>query len=70
MTINLELIEEFLHDRLRYKSYIKPIAYKIYADGKLLWIGLDKFGESIKTEVYLEWFKQRRSKKIKTIIEN
>jgi hypothetical protein len=68
MTINLELLEEFLHKRLRYKEHIKPIAYKIYNNGLFIWIGLDNFGEVIKAEIYSEWLKKKRNEKIEKII--
>jgi len=65
--ITLELLTEFTHEDLRYKSDIKVISYKINVN----WIELqfqDVMGEVVKLERYYNWIQSRREEKINQIL--
>ena len=65
--ITLELLTEFTHEYLRYKSHIKVVSYKINVN----WIELrfqDVIGEVVKLERYYNWLQSRREEKINQIL--
>ena len=64
--ITLELLTEFTHEDLRYKSDIKVVSYKISVN----WIDLQfqMMGEVVKLERYYNWLQSRREEKINQII--
>jgi hypothetical protein len=64
--ITLELLTEFTHEDLRYKSDIKVVSYKINVN----WIDLQfqMMGEVVKLERYYNWLQSRREEKINQII--
>jgi DNA-directed RNA polymerase delta subunit len=65
--INLELLTEFTHEELRYKSDIKVVSYKINVN----WIELqfqDVMGEVVKLEKYYNWLQSVREEKINQIL--
>jgi hypothetical protein len=65
--INLELLSEFTHEELRYKSDIKVISYKINVN----WIELqfqNVMGEVVKLEKYYNWLQSVREEKINQIL--
>lgn len=65
--ITLELLTEFTHEDLRYKSGIKVVSYKINVN----WIELqfqDVIGEVVKLERYYDWLQSRREEKINQIL--
>ena len=66
--ITLELLNDFIHEDLRYKSDIKVISYEINVN----WIELqfkDVMGEVVKLERYYDWIYERRLNKLNKIIE-
>ena len=65
--ITLELLNDFIHEDLRYKSDIKVVYYKINVN----WIELqfqDVMGEVVKLERYYNWLSEKRDEKINQII--
>ena len=65
--ISLELLNDFIHEDLRYKSDIKVVYYKINVN----WIELqfqDVMGEVVKLERYYNWLSEKRDEKINQII--
>ena len=65
--ITLELLNDFIHEDLRYKSDIKVVYYKINVN----WIELqfqDVMEEVVKLERYYNWLSEKRDKKINQII--
>ena len=71
--ITLELLNNFIHEDLRYKSDIKVLSYKINVN----WIELqfdrinahdDVMGEVVKLERYYNWLGEKREEKINQII--
>jgi hypothetical protein len=65
--ITLELLTEFTHEDLRYKSDIKVVSYKINVN----WIELqfqDVMGEVVKLERYYDWLSEKREEKINQIL--
>ena len=65
--ITLELLTEFTHEDLKYKSDIKVVSYKINVN----WIDLqfqNVMGEVVKLERYYNWLQSRREEKINQII--
>jgi hypothetical protein len=61
--ITLELLTEFTHEDLRYKSDIKVVSYKINVN----WIELqfqDVMGEVVKLERYYDWLSEKREEKL------
>jgi len=65
--INLELLTEFTHEDLRYKSVIKVVSYRINFN----WIELmfdNDMGEVVKLERYYNWLQSRRDEKINQIL--
>lgn len=65
--ISLELLNDFIHEDLRYKSDIKVVYYKINVN----WIELqfqDVMGEVVKLERYYNWLGEKREEKINQII--
>jgi hypothetical protein len=66
--ISLELLNDFIHEDLRYKSDIKVVSYEINVN----WIELqfkDVMGEVVKLERYYDWISERRLNKLNKIIE-
>ena len=66
--INLELLSEFTHEELRYKSDIKVISYKINVN----WIELqfqNVMGEVVKLERYYNWLNEIREKKLSKLLK-
>jgi hypothetical protein len=66
--INLELLTEFTHEELRYKSDIKVISYKINVN----WIELqfqNVMGEVVKLERYYNWLNEIREKKLSKLLK-
>ena len=66
--INLELLTEFTHEELRYKSDIKVISYKINVN----WIELqfqNVIGEVVKLERYYNWLNEIREKKLSKLLK-
>ena len=64
--INLELLTEFTHEDLRYKS-IKVVSYRINVN----WIELqfqNGMGEVVKLERYYNWLQSSREEKINQIL--
>ena len=60
--ITLELLNDFIHEDLRYKSDIKAVYYKINVN----WIELqfqDVMGEVVKLERYYNWLNEKREEK-------
>jgi hypothetical protein len=74
--INLELLTEFTHEDLRYKSVIKVVSYRInvkhlYAFIPCSWIELqfqNGMGEVVKLERYYNWLQSSREEKINQIL--
>ena len=65
--ITLELLNDFIHEDLRYKSHIKVVYYKINVN----WIQLkfqDVMGEVVKLERYYNWLSEKREEKINQIL--
>lgn len=65
--ITLELLNDFIHDDLRYKSHIKVVYYKINVN----WIQLkfqDVMEEVVKLERYYNWLSEKREEKINQIL--
>jgi len=65
--ITLELLNDFIHEDLRYKSDIKAVYYKINVN----WIELqfqDVMGEVVKLERYYDWLSEKREEKINKIL--
>ncbi len=65
--INLELLTEFTHEDLRYKSVIKVVSYRINVN----WIDLqfqNVMGVVVKLERYYNWLQSRREEKINQIL--
>ena len=65
--INLELLTEFAHEDLRYKSVINVVSYRINVN----WIELqfqNVMGEVVKLERYYNWIQSRREEKINQIL--
>ncbi len=61
--ISLELLNDFIHENLRYKPDIKVVSYKIMDN----WIELqfqDVIGEVVKSERYNNWLSEKREEKI------
>jgi hypothetical protein len=61
--ISLELLNDFIHENLRYKPDIKVVSYEI----KNNWIELqfqDVIGEVVKLERYYNWLSEKREEKI------
>lgn len=66
--ISLELLNNFIHEDLRYKSNIKVIFYKINAN----WIELqfqNVMGEVVKLDRYYNWLNERREEKVSKILK-
>ena len=66
--ITLELLNDFIHEDLRYKSDIKVVSYEINVN----WIELqfkDVMEEVVKLERYYDWISERRLNKLNKIIE-
>jgi len=65
--ITLELLNDFIHEDLRYKSDIKVVSYEINVN----WIELqfkDVMGEVVKLEKYYNWLQSVREEKINQIL--
>ena len=65
--ITLELLNDFIHEDLRYKSDIKVVYYKINVN----WIELkfdNVMGEVVKLERYYDWLSEKREEKINKIL--
>ena len=65
--ITLELLNDFIHEDLRYKSDIKVISYEINVN----WIELkfdNVMGEVVKLERYYDWLSEKREEKINKIL--
>ena len=65
--ISLELLNDFIHEDLRYKSDIKVVYYKINVN----WIELkfdNVMGEFVKLERYYDWLSEKREEKINKIL--
>ena len=65
--ISLELLNDFIHEDLRYKSDIKVVYYKINVN----WIELkfdNVMGEVVKLERYYDWLSEKREEKINKIL--
>ena len=65
--INLELLTEFTHEDLRYKSVIKVVSYRINVN----WIELqfqNVMGEVVKLERYYDWLSEKREEKISKLL--
>ena len=65
--ISLELLNDFIHEDLRYKSDIKVVYYKINVN----WIELkfdNVMGEVVKLERYYDWLSEKREEKINQIL--
>ncbi len=66
--ISLELLNNFIHEDLRYKSDIKVISYKINVN----WIELqfqNVMGEVVKLERYYNWLNERREETVSLILK-
>ena len=66
--ISLELLTDFVHEDLRYKSDIKVVYYKINVN----WIELQfqgVMGEVVKLERYYNWLNEKREEKISKLLE-
>ena len=66
--ISLELLNDFIHEDLRYKSDIKVVYYKINVN----WIELqfqDVMGEVVKLERYYDWLSEKREEKISKLLK-
>ena len=66
--ISLELLNDFIHEDLRYKSDIKVVYYKVNVN----WIELkfDNFmGEVVKLERYYDWSSEKREEKISKLLD-
>jgi hypothetical protein len=66
--ISLELLNDFIHEDLRYKSDIKVVYYKINVN----WIELqfqDVMGEVVKLERYYNWLNEKREEKISKLLK-
>ncbi len=66
--ISLELLNNFIHEDLRYKSDIKVISYKINVN----WIELqfqNVMGEVVKLERYYNWLNERREEKVSKLLK-
>ena len=66
--ISLELLTDFVHEDLRYKSEIKVVSYKIIGNCMELQFQ-DVMGEVVKLERYYNWISERRLNKLNKIIE-
>lgn len=65
--ITLELLNDFIHEDLRYKSDIKVVYYKVNVN----WIELkfdNVMGEVVKLERYYDWLSEKREEKINKIL--
>ena len=73
--ITLELLNDFIHEDLRYKSDIKVVYYKVNVN----WIelkfnnvtasrGKEFMGEVVKLERYYNWLQSVREEKINKIL--
>ena len=65
--ISLELLNDFIHEDLRYKSDIKVVYYKINVN----WIELkfdNVMGEVVKLERYYDWLSEKREEKISKLL--
>lgn len=65
--ISLELLNDFVHEDLRYKSHIKVVYYKVNVN----WIELkfdNVMGEVVKLERYYDWLSEKREEKINQIL--
>ena len=65
--ITLELLTDFIHEDLRYKSDIKVVYYKINVN----WIELkfdNVMGEVVKLERYYDWLSEKREEKISKLL--
>ena len=65
--ISLELLNDFIHEDLRYKSDIKVVYYKVNVN----WIELkfdNVMGEVVKLERYYDWLSEKREEKINKIL--
>ena len=65
--ITLELLTEFTHEYLRYKSHIKVVSYKINVNCVELRFQ-DVMGEVVKLERYYDWLSEKREEKINQIL--
>jgi len=66
--ISLELLNDFIHEDLRYKSDIKVVYYKINVN----WIELqfqDVMGEVVKLERYYNWLNEKREEKVSKLLD-
>ena len=65
--ITLELLNDFIHEDLRYKSDIKVVYYKVNVN----WIELkfdNVMGEVVKLERYYDWLSEKREEKISKLL--
>ena len=65
--ITLELLTEFTHEYLRYKSDIKVVSYKINVNCVELRFQ-DVMGEVVKLERYYDWLSEKREEKISKLL--
>ena len=65
--ITLELLNDFIHEDLRYKSHIKVVSYKINVNCVELRFQ-DVMGEVVKLERYYDWLSEKREEKINKIL--
>jgi hypothetical protein len=64
--INLELLEIFTVEILKYRKGIKPIGFKCYS--VFIYIMFEDMGETIKLNRYKDWYVNYRDKKIEKIL--
>jgi hypothetical protein len=66
--ITLELLTEFTHEDLRYKSDIKVISYEIIRDWIQLQFDDNVMGEVVSSNRFYNWINKKRDEKINQII--
>lgn len=65
--ITLELLTNFTHNNLRYKSSVQVVSYKIYVNVIELQFQ-DAMGEVVKLTRYYDWLRKKREGKINQIL--
>ena len=65
--ITLELLNDFIHEDLRYKSSIKVISYKIIGNWMDLQFDSGK-GEVVSVDRFNNWVNEKREEKINQIL--
>jgi len=66
--ITLELLSQFTHEELRYKSKIKVTSYEIIRDWIQLQFDDNVMGEVVSSDRFYNWVNEKRDEKINQII--